>query len=239
VIPSTPAQLLITLVLVLPGFVFQEVRIRLRGRAPGEQELTSRLLRAIAWSLVFALAYAMIAGPQIAEALRDPSTLLEDPTRAAIAGLLGLVVPGAVGVIPNVFNVLGSGKDWWASLKGLRPGQLSSYDPTPSAWDRAFKDAGPCFVRIRMKDGTWFAGYYGQLSYASSFPDAPSLFLEASFKVGDDGEICDAVTGTVGAVIDCSDAALVEFLLPAQESSEGGGDEHGSARGLSEQEVKR
>jgi len=50
VIPSTPAQLLTTLLLVLPGFVYQEVRIRLRGRAPGEQELTSRLLRAIAWS---------------------------------------------------------------------------------------------------------------------------------------------------------------------------------------------
>ncbi|MGB8385573.1 MAG: DUF6338 family protein [Dermatophilaceae bacterium] len=234
-IPSTPAQLLITLVLVLPGFVYQETRIRLRGRAPGEQELTSRLLRAIAWSLGFALGYALLMGPQLGEAIRDPPTLLADPRRAAVLGLLlGLGVPALVATLPSLIP---EGWEWPHRLQALRPSQLTRYDSTPSAWDRAFKDAGPCFVRVRMKDGTWFAGYYGRLSYASSFPDSRSLFLEASFKVGDDGLICDPVTGTVGAVIDCSEATLVEFLLPAPESTEDQGVNVDPAEALSEQEV--
>lgn len=60
-IPSTTQQLLITLLLVIPGFVYQQVRIRFRGRLPSDIELTSRLLRAIATSTIFALAYATAA----------------------------------------------------------------------------------------------------------------------------------------------------------------------------------
>lgn len=36
-----------------------------------------------------------------------------------------------------------------------------------------------------MRDGTWFAGYYGPDSYASSYPDPPNLFVEACFDFDD------------------------------------------------------
>jgi Family of unknown function (DUF6338) len=33
-----------------------------------------------------------------------------------------------------------------------------SWDPTPSAWDYAFRDAGPCWVRVRTEDGLRVGG---------------------------------------------------------------------------------
>ena len=60
-IPSTAQQLLITLLLVIPGFVYQQVRIRFRGRLPADIDLSNRVLRAIATSTVFALMYVAVA----------------------------------------------------------------------------------------------------------------------------------------------------------------------------------
>jgi len=213
-IPSTPTQLLITLVLVLPGFVYQETRIRLRGRAPGEQELTGRLLRAIGLSLLFGLLYVAALGPAWLQNVGRAEWAVEHARALAIWVLvLGLVVPVGVALVPNLL-------DSWSIrdlLARFRLSRWTRYDATPSAWDRAFRDAGPCFVRVRMKDGTWFAGYYGMASYASSFPDPQSLFLESSFAVSLDGEIGDPIEGTVGAIVNCSDATLVELLRAADE----------------------
>ena len=192
-IPSTPTQLLITLVLVLPGFVYQETRIRLRGRAPGEQELTGRLLRAIGLSLFFGLLYVAALGPAWLQDLGRAEWAVENARALALWALvLGLVVPVVVAHVPNLLDS-SSIRD---RLAGFRLSRWTRYDATPSAWDRAFRDAGPCFVRVRMKDGTWFAGYYGMASYASSFPDPQSLFLESSFAVKPDGEIGDPIEGT-------------------------------------------
>lgn len=213
-IPSTPAQLLITLVLVLPGFVYQETRIRLRGRTPGEQELTGRLLRAIGLSLCFGLIYVLVLGSTGARLLGSADWALGHPRlSAALALLLGLIVPIGSALLPNVFGVQWIRAHW----SRLRVPAWTRYDSTPSAWDRAFRDAGPCFVRVRMKDGTWFAGYYGTASYASSFPDAQSLFLESSFAVDSDGHIGDLIEGTAGAIVNCGDAILIELLRPADE----------------------
>lgn len=226
-IPSTPAQLLTTLVLVLPGFVFQEIRIRLRGRAPGEQDVTGRLLRAIALSLAFSLVYALALGPSLADVVKDPESVMADPRRAAgLSLLLGLLLPALAAVLPTL---VGARLDWSRLFEKLRLGDLNRYDSTPSAWDRAFENAGPCFVRVRMKDGTWFAGYYGHRSYASSFPDPRSMFLEASFSVDDAGQIGGPVSGTVGAVIDCSDAVLVELLSSGEEEPADDGAESSDA----------
>lgn len=215
-IPSTPTQLLITLVLVLPGFVYQETRIRLRGRTPGEQELTGRLLRAISLSLCFALTYVLVLGPEVLRNLGSTHWALEHVRGSALlALLLGLIVPVGAAVIPSVMET-----KWVRGIGAhIHLPELTRYDSTPSAWDRAFRDAGPCFVRVRMKDGTWFAGYYGTVSYASSFPDPQSLFLESSFAVSPDGKIGEPIEGTSGAIVNCGDAVLVELLRPAAEAS--------------------
>lgn len=43
-IPSSVTQLLVLLVLIVPGFVYQAVRIQLRGRAVSDSELSTRII---------------------------------------------------------------------------------------------------------------------------------------------------------------------------------------------------
>lgn len=219
-IPSSATQLLITLVLIVPGFVFLGVLVRLRGRTPADADLSSRLMRAIVASTVFALVYLAIAGPQIeALANQNPDEALNHLQKYALLALL------AAFVIPAV----AAGLYYWISTWGWLQDKFrdswvdqrwNRIDPRPSGWDVAFADLSPCFVRVRMNDGGWYAGWFGKASYASSWPDPRSLYVEVSFHVDDNGTLGQAVENSNGAVIDCTDAVLVELLLPGPDSDE-------------------
>lgn len=219
-IPSTITQVLATLVLVVPGFVFQAVRIRLNGRTPADIELAGRVLRAIVISTVFALAYFIVLGDALTQAATSSGTVFDHPRRAAAFGLLGgIVIPAAVAVFPSVRKALrsvgdvGGVRDRCRAL--LKVNTWTQYDTRPTAWDVAFAQAEVgWFVRIKMANGTWFAGYWGEGAWASTFPDPPSLFVDIEYEVGETGVIGAEVTGSRGSVIDCRDAVLVELLKP-------------------------
>lgn len=214
-IPSSVTQLLVTLVLVVPGFVYQAVRIRIVGRRPGDTDLPTRVMRAIVISTLFALCYLVILGPEITTAAQAQAQLAEHPRRFALLGLV------AAFVLPTISAVLLNRNQIDLKLtipfvlhpiKTLRAEEWTRYDPRPSAWDVAFEGAAVGFVRVRMSDGTWVAGYYGPNSYASSHPDPRNLYLEMAYEVDTKGEIGKPITGTAGVVIDCTDAVVVELL---------------------------
>lgn len=214
-IPSSVTQLLVTLVLVVPGFVYQAVRIRIVGRRPGDTDLPTRVMRAIVISTLFALCYLVILGPEITTAAQAQAQLAEHPRRFALLGLV------AAFVLPTISAVLLNRNQIDLKLtipfvlhpiKTLRAEEWTRYDPRPSAWDVAFEGAAVGFVRVRMSDGTWVAGYYGPNSYASSHPDPRNLYLEMAYEVDNKGEIGKPITGTAGVVIDCTDAVVVELL---------------------------
>ena len=217
-VPSTATQLLITLVLVVPGFVYHGVLIRIGGRTPADADLSSRLMRAIVASTIFALTYLVIVGTQIEDVLTTtPEEALQHLRRYAIASIVGVVV---VPVLAAAGMTWALGSERFQRIKHrLLPDRWNRIDTRPSAWDVAFAAAeDPCFVRVQMKDGTWYAGYFGPDSYASSFPDPPSLFLEISYAVDDEGQILNPIEGNASAVIDCSESVLVEILPSGDES---------------------
>lgn len=227
-VPSSLTQVLVTLVLIVPGFVYQNVRIRVAGRTPADTELAGRVLRAIVASTVFALAYLLALGPEIVDTAQARGDTLDEPRRLALLGFCAaFVIPAASAV---VIHVRWSKSFLQHPIRTLRDEGWTRYDPRPTAWDVAFQDAAVGFVRVRMGDGSWFAGYYGANSYASSYPDPPNLFVEASFDINDLGEIQDQIINTRGAVIDCTNAVLIELLAPAADSDEAqsrlGGDDH-------------
>jgi hypothetical protein len=217
-IPSTLTQLLVTLVLIVPGFVYQNVRIRVAGRTPADTELASRILRAIVASTVFALLYLLILGPEIIDTAQASRHTLDHPRRLALLGFCAAFAIPALSA--TVIHVRWSTALFKHPIQTMRDEGWSRYDPRPTAWDVAFQDASVGFVRVRMRDGTWFAGYYGPNSYASSYPDPPNLFVEASFDIDDRGVIENQIVNTKGAVIDCTDAVLVELLAPLDEADE-------------------
>lgn len=198
-IPSSLVQLLVTLLFVVPGFVHQGVLIHRRGRVTADLDLSNRVLRAIATSTLFGLVYLGVVGRPLLEAAEGHGPLLEHPRIGALVAIAGGFALPAVAALIQA-HVL--------------HGDQSTHDPTPSAWDYAFKDLEPSYIRVRMHDGTWCAGWFGSRSYATSFPDRRQLFVETEHHVDPDGIIGVEIESSVGTVIDCEDAWLIEVLRP-------------------------
>lgn len=211
-IPSSATQVLVTLVLIVPGFVFQGVLIALRGRTPSDADLSSRIMRAIVTSTIFGLIYIAAAAPEIVSVSRAQDEALEHLRRYALAGFAAAIgIPALTACGWHLVRTT----DWWKALVAkVRPSNWTVVDPRPSGWDVAFEAVAPSFVRVQMKDGGWYAGWFGENSYASSWPDPPTLFVELSYHVDTTGTIGDVVDGSAGSVIDCTEAVLVELLQP-------------------------
>lgn len=109
-------------------------------------------------------------------------------------------------------------RHWWVALVARARSRLGisrvDYDPTPSAWDYAFRARGPCWVRALTTDGAWIGGYYGNRSYASSFPHSRDLYLEVAYGMDEDGSFNDRVSADSGLYLRCDDIRLLEFIYP-------------------------
>lgn len=205
-IPSTLTQLLATLVFVVPGFVYQAVRISVRGRLPLDIELSTRIVRAIVSSVIFGLVYLLIAGECLVDAAQGTGLMYDHPRVGALFGLAGgIVIPAAAGLarLPDA--------EWLSRLASRLP-EISRYDPTPTGWDKAFQNSSECFVRVLNQDSQWIAGYYGANSYATSYPENQQIFLERAHHITSNGVIEGEIEGSKGCLIDCGQIQLLELL---------------------------
>lgn len=164
--PTSVTQLLLLLLFVVPGFVYQAARISVRGRLPLDIELSTRIVRAIVSSGIFGLVYLAMLGQPLVDAAHARGYGFEHPRVGALIALVGgIIIPALLALVrtPN-----------WAWLRALsqKLPQITKYDPTPTAWDKAFQDIGECFIRVLNADNRWVAGYYGPASYATSYPEA-------------------------------------------------------------------
>lgn len=201
-------QALTVLAVVIPGFVYQGVRARLRGPTPGDQDLGLRLIRSLAASGVFALVYVLVLGPPLISRARTPAHALDSPRlTAAVLLALVFVVPAATAAALH-FREVGR----------LYPGEplrsrFNFYNPTPTAWDFATARVGPGFVRILTRDGLWVGGYAGPSSFYSTYPEPREIFVETAWELDGDGAFVRPVDGTNGVWIKCDDAPVVQFLV--------------------------
>lgn len=204
--PSSVTQLLILLLFVVPGFVYQTVRINVRGRLPLDIELSTRIVRAIVSSGIFALVYLVILGDHLVDAAQGKGYGFNHPRVGALVALGGGIIVPAILALVRVPN-------WsWVAWVAERLPEVTRYDPTPTAWDKTFQNAAQCFIRILTKEGTWVGGYYGSESYSTSYPEAQQVFLEQAFSVAEDGTIGDKIEGSQGMLVDCSEIQLLQVL---------------------------
>jgi hypothetical protein len=71
-VPSTLSQLLLTLAFIVPGFVYQGARSRLRGPTPDDSNTATRILQALAVSAALDAVYMIALGPTLVD-LADAS----------------------------------------------------------------------------------------------------------------------------------------------------------------------
>ncbi|MFF3948044.1 DUF6338 family protein [Streptomyces sp. NPDC001902] len=199
-------QLALLVLLVLPGVTYQFVRERRRGPVPGERDLGERVLRAIVASIALDALYAVVAGPALVSLARGAGGgwdgFVDRPRVVGfVAVVLFLVVPAMAAVTVSLVD---------------RQRRKARFLRTPSAWDHAFRDREPCFVRVRLKDGNWAGGWYGNRSYASSYPHPAELYLESARVMGADGAFGARVRGTAGLRLRAEDFDVLEFVEPGE-----------------------
>ncbi|WP_285634359.1 DUF6338 family protein [Lentzea sp. NBRC 102530] len=198
-------QFVFVVLLVLPGVTYQFVRERVRGPLPGERDLGERVLRAVVASIALDAVYLLAAGPalvRLAKGTGQPAWngFTQQPRlTGAVAVLLFLVVPGVLAAVVSLAE---------------RKRRTARYLRTPTAWDHAFRDREPCFVRVRLKDGNWAGGWYGPASYASSYPHPAELYLESARVMAPDGSFGARVPGSVGLRLRAEDFDVLEFVRP-------------------------
>lgn len=123
--PSTVVQLVLLVLLVLPGITYQFVRERLRGPVPRERDLGERVLRAVVTSIALDAAYLTVAGPALIKLTRgtppgDLNGFVQQPRAVGlVAVLLFLVVPGAAAFVVSLVQ---------------RKRRKSTFQRTPTAW---------------------------------------------------------------------------------------------------------
>lgn len=96
--------------------------------------------------------------------------------------------------------------------------------PYPSAWDYYFDKRHPAFALVHLKNGKMIGGYYGNESYATSFPNNGDIYLEAVYKVGEDGTFGAAVDDTDGVIIRREEYYYIELFKipqPSPQTTEG------------------
>lgn len=203
--PSTVLQIMLLVLVVLPGVTYQFLRERLRGPVPGERDLGERVLRAVAASVVLDTLYLVVAGPRLVGFAQHAGAggWQAAARQPRLAGLLGLTLFVAVPALAA------GGVTWWQ--RRLRPAR---YGSTPTAWDHLFRRSGPCFVRMRMRDGAWVGGWYGSRSYATSYPQPAEIYLESAWLMRPDGGFDRPVRDTAGLHIRAADTDVLELLHP-------------------------
>lgn len=89
--------------------------------------------------------------------------------------------------------------------------------PYNTAWDYFFLQRKSCFMLIHLKDDNMIGGYYGENSYASTYPDEQSVYLEKVYKINPDGTFGKEIQDSFGLVISKDDCKYIEFFYESQE----------------------
>lgn len=214
---SSWQQTVTILLAIIPGFIYQGARGRLRGPTPDEQEITVRILRALAMSGFLTLVYVVVLGSHLTTAATNP-TYFTDPSHPQDVRRIALAAIGLVFAAPAAFAWT---VHFWKThfeITGWcirRTGEeFSSYDPTPTAWDFAADHMGRGFVRVYTSDNTWVGGRSEEQSYFSGYPETREIFLQEAWELDADGVFVRPIPQTAGVWIRCDDAQFVQFLMP-------------------------
>jgi len=81
----------------------------------------------------------------------------------------------------------------------------------PTAWDWYFSQRPNVFVLVKLKNGSEIIGYFGENSYATSYPNDGALYLEAIYKK-DNEDTLELVNNNNGILISKDTFDTIEFF---------------------------
>lgn len=212
-VPTSSFQVVAFLVLLLPGVVYASVRTSVSGIRSHDREVGARVLQALLVSALLDGVYLLVLGRHVVHAFeRTPAQALEHARSVAVGFLvMGVLIPAGLGFVVHGLRWEPVGSRRWQR----RPRRVGPYGGAPTAWDFAAPEKGGHWVRIRLGEGKWIAGWIGDDCYLSTYPEPRDIFIEQQHHVTPDGEIKDAVEDTAGVWVSLpAEGAVVEWLSP-------------------------
>jgi hypothetical protein len=115
---------------------------------------------------------------------------------------------------PPLLLVLGDRERWIPRFSNRRFLQ-DVVGPSLRPWDDvldSLNSGGGCWVRVRLKSGTWIGGALGRTSKYSSYPDPEQLYLAEELGFDEAGVARNFVHGTRGILVARSEIEFMEFF---------------------------
>lgn len=198
---TSPEAVILLLYVVVPGYVVVKVYDLL---APGERRSVGEaIIDILAWSFMLMLLWFWPFA-----AMYEYSDLLSTWFRYLILFVLTIL---AVFVTPLLAAYLLYRVRHRGFLRGGAKG--SSTPASPTSWDWFFSEnASNYYVRFHLKTGEKLGGYYGENSFATSFPNKQEVYIEEEWHLDEDGQFSEPIEGTKGAFVNREDCSLVRFL---------------------------
>ena len=99
----------------------------------------------------------------------------------------------------------------WTTLIKSRKLMAKLQLPHPTAWDWFFDKRNPVFMLIHLRSGKVIGGYYGNDSFASSFPLDGDLYLRAVYNLDKNLRFTAPVDNTRGLLIRKDEYSYIEL----------------------------
>jgi Family of unknown function (DUF6338) len=84
--------------------------------------------------------------------------------------------------------------------------------PHRTGWEHFMAKRQACYMLFHLKDGDKFGGFYGENSYAATYPEEPEVYVEKVYEVDEHGAFVKEIEGTLGTVVRLADIERVELL---------------------------
>ena len=203
-------KLVFFLFAVVPGFI--AMRVYALKCPPLRQEWGNSLIEAVTYSLVNLTLWLWWIVPIV----QTPFAKINPFELAAAIACVCFASPVALAL------------GWYK----LRPSWLHKYwqmdHPTPRGWDHFTRENHEYWVIFHWKKGGMSGGFFGEHSYASTFPQEPEVYVEEMWRVDDRGVFLEVVENTLGGVVRLSECERVEFLTVQRKGVGNGAEEVGA-----------
>ncbi|EMS83478.1 DUF6338 family protein [Leptospira noguchii] len=90
--------------------------------------------------------------------------------------------------------------------------RFTNVDPIPKPWDYYFAQKRPAWIIIHLKNGKKIGGYYGNKSFASSYPHDEQLYIEEVWRISKKGNFKKKINRSNGLIVDMNEISSIEFF---------------------------
>ncbi|WP_430644934.1 DUF6338 family protein [Agromyces sp. GXS1127] len=221
-LPEGSLAVAVFVVMALPGIVYAGVRRWARGELAGDRDVGLAIARGVVLSVALSSIYLLVLGDGLISGVgagSDADTLvITDPRAVAVTVLcLYVLVPLVLSLALN-FRFI----EWNIREKGRfrLPSSKYGYTGTPSAWDHAARAGQQAWVKIHKGDGRWIGGWVTQGSFATTYPEKPSIYIAQQYIMTEEGNFGPAIPQT-GVYVTIGDDDIVIWTKPALSQASG------------------